>query len=102
MSKPEHETIVKRASRRHDEEAHGGAWKVAFADFVLALMCLFMVLWVLAARDKEELSGLMTASGGHVVNGSGADPDIIVASAKAYLSALNRLHHGSDRIAAQG
>jgi len=68
VSKPDHETIVKRASRRHDEEAHGGAWKVAFADFVLALMCLFMVLWVLAARDKEELSGLMTASGGHVVN----------------------------------
>lgn len=68
MPKPDHQTIVKRAARRHDEEAHSGAWKVAFADFVLALMCLFMVLWVLAARDKEEMLGLMSASGGHVVN----------------------------------
>ena len=39
---------------------------------------------------------------GRVVNGVGADPDIIVASAKAYLSALNKLHSKSDRIAAQG
>ena len=36
------ETVVKRSSRRHDDDAHGGAWKVAFADFSLALMCLFL------------------------------------------------------------
>ena len=30
--------------------------------------------------------------GGRVVNGVGADPDIVVASAKAYLAALNKLH----------
>jgi 2-isopropylmalate synthase len=39
---------------------------------------------------------------GRVVNGVGADPDIIVASAKAYLSALNKLHSKTERIAAQG
>ena len=39
---------------------------------------------------------------GRVVNGVGADPDIIVASAKAYLSALNKLHSKSERVAAQG
>jgi chemotaxis protein MotB len=49
------EVIVKRGSRRHDDESHGGAWKVAFADFCLALMCLFLVLWVLVAMQKEEL-----------------------------------------------
>ena len=39
---------------------------------------------------------------GRVVNGVGADPDIVVASAKAYLSALNKLHAKGDRVAAQG
>lgn len=39
---------------------------------------------------------------GRVVNGVGADPDIVVASAKAYLSALNKLHSKADRVAAQG
>jgi 2-isopropylmalate synthase len=40
--------------------------------------------------------------GGRVVNGVGADPDIVVASAKAYLSALNKLQSNAERVAAQG
>ena len=40
--------------------------------------------------------------GGRVVNGVGADPDIVVASAKAYLAALNKLHSKTERVAAQG
>ena len=40
--------------------------------------------------------------GGRVVNGVGADLDIVVASAKAYLAALNKLHSKSERVAAQG
>ena len=39
---------------------------------------------------------------GRVVNGVGADPDIVVASAKAYLAALSKLHSQVDRVAAQG
>ena len=39
---------------------------------------------------------------GRVVNGVGADPDIVVASAKAYLSALNKLQSKTERVAAQG
>lgn len=37
---------------------HGGAWKVAYADFVTALMALFMVMWLLAAMDKETTAGV--------------------------------------------
>ena len=40
--------------------------------------------------------------GGRVVNGVGADPDIVVASVKAYLAALNKLHSKIERVAAQG
>ena len=40
--------------------------------------------------------------GGRIVNGVGADPDIVVASAKAYIAALNKLHSKVEKVAAQG
>ncbi|WP_459624912.1 OmpA family protein [Burkholderia sp. 3C] len=49
-----HDTIVKRVVRANHDDDHGGTWKVAFADFCLALMCLFLVMWVLGARDEES------------------------------------------------
>ena len=39
---------------RKQEAPHGGAWKVAYADFVTAMMALFMVLWI-SAQDKKIL-----------------------------------------------
>ena len=39
---------------------------------------------------------------GRVANGVGSDPDIVVASAKAYLAALNKLHSKIERVPAQG
>jgi len=37
---------------------HGGAWKVAYADFVTALMALFIVLWLMNSKQevKQELT----------------------------------------------
>lgn len=63
------ESVVKRVSRKHDDEGHGGAWKVAFADFCMALMCLFLVLWVLAARNSEQLNDVQKLTTGSVVEG---------------------------------
>lgn len=37
---------------------HGGAWKVAYADFVTAMMAFFMLLWLISSPDKEKLKGL--------------------------------------------
>jgi chemotaxis protein MotB len=45
---------VKKIARAH----HGGAWKVAYADFVTAMMAFFMLLWLIANPDKERLRGL--------------------------------------------
>jgi len=50
----EHTTIIKRSARKSHEAMHGGAWKVAFADFTLAMMALFMVLWIMGAVTEEE------------------------------------------------
>jgi len=45
--------IVKKKVSGHDD-AHGGAWKVAYADFVTAMMALFIVLWLLSASEKVQ------------------------------------------------
>jgi len=37
------------------DEHHGGAWKVAYADFVTSMMALFIVLWVLVSEEKPEV-----------------------------------------------
>jgi chemotaxis protein MotB len=48
---PEIIIIKRRAS--HDEGHHGGAWKMAFADFMTAMMAFFLVLWLINATDKK-------------------------------------------------
>src|SRR5690242_1479319 len=47
------------ARRGSPERHHGGAWKVAYADFVTALMALFIVLWMMnsGAKVKQSVSG---------------------------------------------
>jgi 2-isopropylmalate synthase len=65
-----------------------------------------MVLYsVNAISGSTESQGEVTVrlqQSGRVVNGVGADPDIVVASAKAYLSALNKLQSKAERVLAQG
>ncbi|CAN7284844.1 OmpA family protein [Pseudoduganella sp. LjRoot289] len=70
------ETIVKRGGGKHAHDDHGGAWKVAFADFCLALMCLFLVLWLMAARNTESLQHILTeADGNKTDQGKGVMPE---------------------------
>jgi chemotaxis protein MotB len=44
--------IIKRRSALEDGH-HGGAWKIAFADFMTAMMAFFLVLWIISATDKN-------------------------------------------------
>lgn len=46
--------IVKRISRKGDGH-HGGAWKIAFADFAVAMMAFFLVMWLLSTATPEQL-----------------------------------------------
>ncbi|MFM9890873.1 MAG: flagellar motor protein MotB [Rickettsiales bacterium] len=45
---------IKKGGHAH----HGGAWKVAYADFVTAMMAFFLLLWILASTPKAKLEGL--------------------------------------------
>jgi chemotaxis protein MotB len=57
--------IVKRKKRVHGG-SHGGAWKVAYADFVTAMMALFIVLWLMSADKevKEEIASFFNNPSG--------------------------------------
>lgn len=48
---------------------HGGAWKVAYADFVTALMALFIVLWILGQDDsvKQKIAGYFNDPSGFAI-----------------------------------
>lgn len=51
---PRHEIIiVKRNHDGHDDDHHGGVWKIAFADFMTAMMCFFLVMWLINAANEQ-------------------------------------------------
>lgn len=49
---------MSRKRGQHGGGHHGGAWKVAYADFVTAMMAFFLLLWLLNAVSKEQLEGI--------------------------------------------
>ena len=67
-----------------------------------AEMVLYSVNAISGSTESQGEVTVRLQNSGRIVNGVGADPDIVVASAKAYLNALNKLHSKADRVAAQG
>ena len=53
MTEAHPEIIIVKRHSAHEEEHHGGAWKIAFADFMTAMMAFFLVLWIISATDKN-------------------------------------------------
>src|SRR3546814_13008861 len=45
---------VKKAAHAH----HGGAWKIAYADFVTAMMAFFLLMWLIRMTTPEQKQGL--------------------------------------------
>ncbi len=76
---------IKKGGHGH----HGGAWKIAYADFVTAMMAFFLLMWLLGSTTKGDLQGIadyfasplqVALSGGsgsgdasHVIKGGGQD-----------------------------
>ncbi|KQQ91599.1 flagellar motor protein MotB [Massilia sp. Leaf139] len=99
MSKPNdkhHEqTIIKRGGGKHDHDEHGGAWKVAFADFCLALLSLFLVLWLMAAREKEAVQSMTKDAAAGQLEGPGNRPEIATAPRGSLIERFPTLHDGT-------
>jgi chemotaxis protein MotB len=99
VSKPNdkhHEqTIIKRGGGKHDHDEHGGAWKVAFADFCLALLSLFLVLWLMAAREKEAIQSMTKDAAAGQLEGPGNRPEIASAPRGSLIERFPTQHDGS-------
>jgi len=50
--------VIRRVKKVQGGGHHGGAWKVAYADFVTAMMAFFLVLWLVAATSKQERAAI--------------------------------------------
>ncbi len=46
--------IVRKKVKKHHAEGHGGAWKVAYADFVTAMMAFFLLMWLITMVSPEK------------------------------------------------
>ncbi len=50
--------IVKKIKKNGGHGHHGGAWKIAYADFVTAMMAFFLLMWLLGSASKGQLEGI--------------------------------------------
>jgi chemotaxis protein MotB len=50
--------VIKRGGDEGGHGHHGGAWKVAYADFVTAMMAFFLLMWLLNATSEEQRRGI--------------------------------------------
>lgn len=86
--------VIKKKKGGEEEEGHGGAWKVAYADFVTAMMAFFLLMWLLNATTEEQQSGIAdyfspvsasesTSGGGGVLSGQTAAKDGALTSRNA-------------------
>ena len=58
MSDPKKPIIVVKRIKKVAGGHHGGAWKIAYADFVTAMMAFFLLMWLLGSTAKGDLAGI--------------------------------------------
>src|ERR1700735_2998971 len=70
--------IIKKVKKGGHGGHHGGAWKVAYADFVTAMMAFFLLMWLINTTSPEQKRGIADyfapASVSETTSGSGGLP----------------------------
>jgi len=92
---------IKKKAKGHGH--HGGAWKVAYADFVTAMMALFIVLWLLTQTDtasRESIAAYFRTGmlpGGSMVHGqtSGSNPPMAINILPSNVPAQKQIGEGA-------
>ena len=67
--------MIKRVTASAEGGHHGGAWKVAYADFVTAMMAFFLLMWLLNATTEQQRAGLADYFNPTIVRTPGATGD---------------------------
>ena len=100
---PQAKVVMNLGSDEHEAEAQGGgpvdATFKAIEQIVAsgAELQLYSVNNITSGTDAQGEVTVRLSKGGRIVNGQGADTDIVTASAKAYLNALNKLYNKAER-----
>lgn len=58
MAEKEDQPIVVKRVKKGGHDAHGGSWKVAYADFMTAMMAFFLLMWILQTATEEQKAGI--------------------------------------------
>ena len=80
MEKGGEQTIVIRRVNKNKGGAHGGSWKIAFADFALALMAFFLVLWLIESTtelEQQTIAGYFSDPRAIAEVGDGGTPYVV-------------------------
>jgi chemotaxis protein MotB len=97
--------IIVRRKKRKPAGAHGGAWKIAYADFVTAMMAFFLLMWLLGSTAKGDLNGIsdyfrtplkVAMQGG---SGSGDSSSIIKGGGQDLARAEGQIRKGDQAVA---
>jgi chemotaxis protein MotB len=92
--------IVVKRIKKVGGAAHGGAWKIAYADFVTAMMAFFLLMWLMGSTTKGDLQGiadyfktpLKVAMGGG--SGSGDSSSIVQGGGKDLTRRFGQVKNG--------
>ncbi|WP_028449667.1 2-isopropylmalate synthase [Chitinibacter tainanensis] len=101
---PQAELVMTEAGQERRALAHGDGTVDATFKAIESLinsgaeLQLYSVNAITAGTDSQGEVTVRLAKDGRIVNGQGADTDIIVASAKAYISALNKINNNAERV----
>ena len=96
--------IVIKRIKKAGGGAHGGAWKIAYADFVTAMMAFFLLMWLLSSATKAQLAGIseyfqtplkVAMLGG---SGSGDATSIIKGGGEDLTRTAGQVKRGENRI----
>src|ERR1700756_463936 len=91
--------IIKRV-KKGGHAAHGGAWKIAYADFVTAMMAFFLLMWLLGSTTDGDKKGIadyfqsplkIALSGG---SGSGDSNSILKGGGESLTSTVGQVKRG--------
>ncbi|MFM9924784.1 flagellar motor protein MotB [Variovorax sp. H27-G14] len=58
MSEGKPKIIIKHVHKAHGGGHHGGGWKIAYADFMTAMMAFFLVMWLLSISSPKQRDGI--------------------------------------------
>ena len=96
------ELVFMRRPAEENEGHHGGVWKIAYADFMTAMMAFFLVMWLINASDKKVITQIATYFNPVLLTNKAANPTAPHQSgmdAQGRVNSPSRSRKGNEHVA---